>query len=368
MGGPHRIISIVGTRPEAIKMAPLARALEASGEFDHRVILTGQHSGLADYFELPPGRIWALDFDPRGRTQHGLRRALRALLCGDFRRDAVDMVLVQGDTASAVAGALAAGDCGIPLGHVEAGLRSFDLRQPRPEEGYRIVIDRLAQLLFAPTARAAENLRRDVRVGGEIWLTGNTGIDALLQMRARLGAPRTARGERRLVLVTCHRRENRGEPTRAVCDAVKRMAAELPVRVVLPLHPNRHVRRGVEQSLAGSLHVELTAPLDYAEMVRLMVESWLILSDSGGVQEEAPALGRPLLVLRNVTERPEALATGNVELVGTDPERIFASVAALVADEARYRRMSSPAFPYGDGRASERIIAPIESWLAKRRR
>ena len=367
MRGPrHRIVSVVGTRPEAIKMAPVARALATRATVDHRLVLTGQHRGLARHFDLPPGRVRELDFDPGGRTQRGLRRALQALLRDDFLREPTDLVLVQGDTTSAVAGAYAARDCSIPLGHVEAGLRSFDLRQPRPEEGHRIAIDRLADLLFAPTAGAAGNLRREAGVRGRIRVTGNTGIDALLHIRSRLRPRRPAKDKRRLILATCHRRENRGEPVRAVCDALKRMAVELPVRIVVPLHPNRHVRRATEQALRGADLVELTEPLDHEAMVRLMDESWLILSDSGGLQEEAPALGRPLLVLRDVTERPEALATGNVELVGTDTNRIVAAVAGLLADEGTYARMARPAFPFGDGRAAERIVTAIEEWLEER--
>jgi UDP-N-acetylglucosamine 2-epimerase (non-hydrolysing) len=366
MRGRHRILSIVGTRPEAIKMAPVARALAACGAIDHRVVLTGQHAGLARCFDLPAGSVHELAFDPRGRSQAGLRRALQTLLCGDFRREPVALVLVQGDTTSAVAGARAAGDCGIPLGHVEAGLRSFDLKQPWPEEGHRIAIDTLADLLFAPTEAAAANLRREARAKGSIWVTGNTGIDALLQMRARLDAGRPAPAERHLILVTCHRREARGKRIRSVCEALKRMVVELPVRIVLPLHPNRHRRRAVEEALVGTAHIQLIDPLDHEAMVRLMDESWLILSDSGGLQEEAPALGRPLLVLRDLTERPEALATGNIELVGTDAGRIVAAVAGLLADESKYARMARPAFPFGDGRAAERIVAAIEEWLAER--
>lgn len=346
-------------------MAPVARALGARKTVDHRLVLTGQHAGLRSYFDLPEASVRELDFDPRGRTQRGLRNALQALLCGDFRRERVDLVLVQGDTTSAVAGAFAARDCGIPIGHVEAGLRSFDLRQPHPEEGHRIAIDALSDLLFAPTGTAAENLRREERVKGRIWVTGNTGIDALLQARMRLGRRDPgAWGGRRLILVTCHRRENRGEPVRAVCAALKHLVREFPVRVALPLHTNRHTRRGVADALAGTDHTALLEPLDYEAMVRLMDESWLILSDSGGLQEEAPALGKPLLVLRNVTERPEALATGNIELVGTDTGRIVAAVARLLADGRKYERMARPAFPFGDGRASERIAEAVESWLA----
>jgi UDP-N-acetylglucosamine 2-epimerase (non-hydrolysing) len=365
-GRRNRIISIVGTRPEAIKMAPVARSLAACGGLDHRLVLTGQHSASARYLDLPEGSVRKLDFDPRGRTRRDLRKALRARLCEDFRSERIDLVLVQGDTTSALAGAFAARDCGIPVGHVEAGLRSFDLRQPHPEEGHRILIDTVADLLFAPTEEAARNLRREGRAGGRIWVTGNPGIDALMQMRAPLAGRRRAPDGRRVILVTCHRRENQGGPARAVCEGLKRMAAELPVRIVLPLHPNRHVRAAIEDALAGTAHIELTEPLEHREMVRLMEESWLILSDSGGLQEEAPALGRPLLVLRDRTERPEALATGNIELVGTDPDRIVGAVASLLGDPARYARMARPAFPFGDGRASERIVAAIEEWLERR--
>lgn len=348
-------------------MAPLARALARRRRLDHKLLLTGQHPGLERWFDLPDSRPAALVFDPRDRMPKALRQSLRALIGGWLERERPDLVLVQGDTASAAAGALAARDVGLSLGHVEAGLRSFDLRQPHPEEGHRIAIDALSDLLFAPTETAAANLRREGRPTGRIWVTGNTGIDALLHVRARLGQrPAAAPAGRRLILATCHRRENRGERLLAVCGALKRLVRELPVRVAAPLHVNRHTRGAVEEALGGTEHVELLEPLGYEAAVRLMDESWLILSDSGGLQEEAPALGRPLLVLRDVTERPEALATGNIELVGTDPDRIVAAVAALLADGEKYARMSTPAFPFGDGRAAERIAAIIESWLEER--
>jgi len=362
------LVSIVGTRPEAIKMAPVARALARLPGARHQVFLTGQHDGLDRHFDSEQ-ILRQLRFDPRDRSVASLREALRALLCGRFRRQHIDLVLVHGDTTSAAAGAFAARDCGIAVAHVEAGLRSFDLDQPWPEEGHRVAIDALADLLFAPTEEAARNLRRERRVTGRILVTGNSGIDALLETRARIAAaaPAAAPG-RRLILVTCHRRENQGEPARAVCEAIRRMVAELPVRVAAALHLNPRVRGAIEQALAGVDHVELVEPLGYEAMVRLMESSWLILTDSGGLQEEAPALGRPVLVLRNVTERPEALATGSLELVGTDPDRIFAAVAGLLADQAKYARMARPAFPFGDGRASERIAGAIAQWLAERER
>lgn len=362
------VVSVVGTRPEAIKMAPVVRALGRLPGIDQQVFLTGQHGGLDGHFDLPEERLLQLRFDPRGRDVGRLRAALRALLCGRFRRRPVDLVLVHGDTTSAAAGAMAARDCGIALAHVEAGLRSFDLDQPWPEEGHRVAIDALAELLFAPTERAAANLRGEARVAGRIFVTGNSGIDALLWARARLApsADSAAGSGRRLILATCHRRENQGAPAHAVCEAIVRVAAELPVRVAAPLHFNPAARGGIERTLAGVENVELLEPQDYEAMVRLMDMSWLILTDSGGLQEEAPALGKPVLVLRNVTERPEAVDTGNLELVGTDPERIFAAVAGLLADPERYARMARPAFPFGDGRASERIAEAIGTWLAER--
>jgi UDP-N-acetylglucosamine 2-epimerase (non-hydrolysing) len=361
------LISVVGTRPEAIKMAPVARALERLPGIEHEIFLTGQHSGLEGYFD-PGQSLRQLRFNPRDRDVERLRRALRALLRGRFQRRPIDLVLVHGDTTSAAAGALAARDCKIPIAHVEAGLRSFDLDRPWPEEGHRIAIDALADLLFAPTDEAAANLRRDARVEGRILVTGNSGIDALLQARARIerspGSP--AAGQRRLILVTCHRRENQGKPALAVCEAIARLTAELPVRVTAALSLNPLARGPIEKALAGNAHVETLEPQGYEAMVRLMDESWLILTDSGGLQEEAPALGRPVLVLRDVTERPEAVATGNLELVGTDPDRILAAVAGLLAEPERYARMARPAFPFGDGHASERIAEAIGVWLAER--
>ncbi|HEU0133373.1 MAG TPA: UDP-N-acetylglucosamine 2-epimerase (non-hydrolyzing) [Allosphingosinicella sp.] len=364
---PGHVVSIVGTRPEAIKMAPVARALAGRSGVKHQVFLTGQHSGLSSHFELPEACVRQMAFEPGDRGVVRLREALHALLCGRFKRESIDLVLVHGDTTSAAAGALAARSCGIPVGHVEAGLRTFDLDQPWPEEGHRVGIDALADLLFAPTEAAAANLRQEPRVKGRILVTGNSGIDALLQARARTAGngPPEAQDERRLILATCHRRENQGEPARAVCKALKRLVRELPVRVAVPLHLSPSARRSVEETLSGTPHIELLEPLDYDEMVRLMDMSWLILTDSGGLQEEAPALGKPVLVLRNVTERPEALESGSLELVGTDTGRIVSAVAGLLADPEKYARMARPAFPFGDGRASERIADAIEQWWAE---
>jgi UDP-N-acetylglucosamine 2-epimerase (non-hydrolysing) len=362
-----RLVSIVGTRPEAIKMAPVVREFRRREGFAQQLVLTGQHEGLGGFFDLPASRVRELAYDPRGKSAARLRETLHAVLARHLTREPVDLLLVHGDTASAVAGALAARDLGIPVGHVEAGLRSFDLNQPWPEEGNRMAIDAMSDLLFAPTEAAAANLRADWRVKGEIVVTGNSGIDALFQAldqvpeAAAPGAPKT-------ILATCHRKENRGEPTRAVCAALKRLVRELPVEVVMPLHPNRHVRQELAGLLEGEPGITLVEPLDYGEMVRLMARCWAILTDSGGLQEEGPALGKPVLVLRNVTERGEGLDGAGLELVGTDEERIVAAVRALHEDSERYARMSRPSLPFGDGRAAPRIADAIEHWLRLTRR
>jgi UDP-N-acetylglucosamine 2-epimerase (non-hydrolysing) len=367
-GAPPRplVVSIVGTRPEAIKMAPLARALDRIGSLRHRLLLTGQHPGLAPLFpDLRPDRVAELRFDPSGRTAVALRESLHRLLCRTLADGRPDLVLVHGDTTSAVAGAFAAWDCGIALGHVEAGLRSFDLRQPWPEEGNRVVIDALSELLFAPTERAAQNLAREWRVKGQVLVTGNTGIDALLEAAVRLPPPLPFAGGRRPILVTCHRKENQGEGAERVCRALRQLVGEFPVTIELPLHTNPMVRAAVRRELDGVPDIHLHEPLSHGAMVALMKRCWIILTDSGGLQEEGPALGKPVLVLRSVTERPEALATGNLELVGTDPARIVGAVGTLLGNPAKLARMSRPCFAFGDGQAAPRIAAAIEDWFAR---
>ena len=364
MGERRRIVSIVGTRPEAIKMAPVADALAAIPRLEHEVLLTGQHSGLGGAIrdvalELPP--------DPMPRTPARLRERLHRLLTPRLAERALDLVLVHGDTSSALAGAMAARDCGVPVGHVEAGLRSFDMRQPWPEEGNRIAVDALSHLLFAPTDQAAANLRNEPRVRGAVHVTGNTGIDAVLREAARITrAERVREGGVPLILVTCHRKENQGEAARAVCRAVRRIARSLWCEIDFVLHSNPLVRREIAPLLAGEPNVRLAEPLSYPEMVRLLCRSTLVLTDSGGLQEEGPALGRPVLVLRNVTERPEALGSDHLQLVGTDPAAIFTAVAALLADGERLARLTVPSFPFGDGRAAPRIAASIDAWLDAR--
>lgn len=360
-----KLFSVLGTRPEAIKLAPLALACAARADIRHRLVATRQHDaifaqaladfGLAIDHWLPQFTAAAPD-----EAVDAIRSALVRLLA----RERPDLLLVQGDTSSALAGALAAAEMSIPLGHVEAGLRSHDLARPWPEEGNRIAIDARADLLFAPTLAAAANLAAEPAVTGRVHITGNTGIDALLATRRSLPPAPPDKDPRRLILVTCHRRESIGEGIAGICVALRRLAARGDVRIVLPLHPNAAVADPIRLALADTPAIALVPALSYPQTVALADRAFLILSDSGGLQEEAPALGKPLLVLRDVTERPEALATGNLRLVGTDPARIFAEAARLLDDPDRHAAMSHPAFPFGDGQASARILAAIDAWRA----
>jgi UDP-N-acetylglucosamine 2-epimerase len=347
-------------------MRPIVRALAERG-LEQEVYLTGQHRGLAGTFDfLPEAQVRDLAINTREQSAGEISETIHYELCGRLDRRRADLVLVQGDTSSAYAGALAARDRGIAVAHVEAGLRTYDRQQPWPEEGHRIDIDALSNLLFAPSELAASNLATEPNVHGTVHLTGNSGIDALLQARpAEPSLPPPSSGRRR-ILLTCHRRENQGEPLREIALACRRMARELPVELVLPLHPSPQLRRTLERLLGGVPHIRLIEALDHEANIALMRTSWLILTDSGGIQEEAPALGKPVLVLRNVTERAEAIETANAELVGTDSDRIFNAVSALLEDGQRYRRMATPSFPFGDGQASRRIADVIEQFLSAR--
>jgi len=343
-------------------MAPVVTALSARPAIAQQVLLTGQHSGLAEAFQTAP--VSELGLDVRNKSVADLQDTLTIAIGTHIASAPPDLVLVQGDTTSALAGALAAHSRGIPIAHVEAGLRSHE-REPWPEESNRVAIDALSDLLFAPTEAAAANLAAEPQVTGSIHITGNSGIDALFLARGTaLAPPRDA--ERKTILVTCHRRENQTEALASICVALKRLVCELPVEILFPLHPNRHTRRAIQAVLGGTAHITLTEPVPYPEMVRLMEASWLILTDSGGLQEEGPALGRPVLVMRGVTERTEAPA--NVALVGTDPDAILSAVHGLLMDEVQYARMSRPVLPFGDGRAGPRIAMLIEAYIAARTR
>ena len=273
------------------------------------------------------------------------------------------LTVVQGDTSSALGGALGSALADIPVAHVEAGLRSHDRFNPWPEEDFRIAIDSLAALLFAPTGLSAANLRRE-RVRGRIEVTGNSGIDALLE-RMPLLRPRQARAHRHRLLVTCHRRESWGEGLGAISSCLREIARRDDVTVAYVLHPNPRVAEEMRRLLGGVPNVHLREPCGHLEMLQAMRDSDLVLSDSGGMQEEAPVLGVPLLILRDRTERPEGIASGNLMLVGRDPGRIRATVDRLLDDRAALQSMARPSLPYGDGRASERIASVIDEWLRR---
>lgn len=290
-------------------------------------------------------------------------------LCPVLAQERPALVLVQGDTTTAFAAALAAFYLRIPIGHVEAGLRTFDKYQPFPEEKNRQLISVLADLHFAPTEQARQNLLREGICPDDIYVTGNTVIDALLEIARRdtnLPIPGLdlCWDTTRVILVTTHRRENWGEPMRSICRAIREIAATVPnVHIVFSVHPNPSVRHLVEKELNGAINVSLLPPLPYEPFVQLMKRSYLILTDSGGIQEEAPSLGKPVLVLRNVTERPEGVEAGTLRIVGTDQQKIVEQGLSLLTDDEAYNQMARLANPYGDGKASERIVAIVQKRL-----
>jgi UDP-N-acetylglucosamine 2-epimerase (non-hydrolysing) len=360
-----RLLCIAGTRPEAIKIAPLLLAAADRMAVDCRLLATGQHGalfdealadfGLAASMRLPPVLP---DLSPDVMTER-FADAIEPMLMADRP----DMVLVQGDTTSAYAGALAAYRLGIPLGHVEAGLRSYDFAHPWPEERNRVMIDRLATLLFAPTPESAANLHAEADVvKGQCLITGNTGIDALLMMRAQLPVP-ASETEKKLILLTCHRRESIGRGIEAICTAALRLADRGDVVILCPVHPNPSVGAVVRAMLGQHPAITLTGALRYRDLVAAMVGAHLILTDSGGIQEEAPALGVPVLVLRKVTERPEGIGSGNLRLVGTDADRIVAEASRLLDHPESYVAMARPSFPFGDGSASAKILNAVEQYF-----
>ena len=357
---------MIGTRPEAIKLAPVALELMRSGAPIH-LYSTGQHPGL-DLADHALGGVPATRFACRGLSDplahvEDVARALDR----QWRRAAPDMVIVQGDTSSALGGARAAARLGLPLAHVEAGLRSFDLTAPWPEEQFRVEIDCLADLLFAPTTTAAANLYRE-RTAATVHVTGNSGIDALFAEVRRMPRFRRRRAPRRSLklLVTCHRRENWGAGLESLARALVTLARRGGVTIDIILHPNPQVASAMFTLLGHEPRIRLVAPLGHAAMIDTMRRADLILSDSGGVQEEAPALGVPLLVLRDTTERPECVASGNALLVGTATARVVDAVTALVEDRAALAAMAVPRFPFGDGHAAPRIAALALAWLERR--
>ncbi len=357
-----KVLSVFGTRPEAIKMAPVVRALEAAEGFDSRVCVTAQHREMLDQvlelFELTPHHD--LDLMKPGQNLAGLTARILTGLRPVLLEEKPDLVLVHGDTTTTLATTLGAFYEGIPVGHVEAGLRTGNLKAPFPEEANRVLADKLCSWWFAPTERSQQNLLEEGLGPDGIVVTGNTVIDALLWVRDRV--VQDGDSTQRRVLITGHRRENFGQGFLNICEAIKTLAERHPtVLFTYPVHLNPNVQRPVYELLGRLDNVELVAPLDYAPFVRLMNSSTLVLTDSGGIQEEAPSLGKPVLVMRETTERPEGLDAGTVRLVGTDVDRIIHSVSELLDDEAAYQAMSRAHNPYGDGDASQRIVEALRA-------
>ena len=371
-----KIMPIYGTRPEAIKMAPIVRALQADDRFECFTTVTGQHREMLDQvneiFRITPDAD--LNIMRPGQTLNGIMERTLAGLDSLIQEQKPDAVVVQGDTTTSTAGAIAAFYLGVPVVHAEAGLRSGDLFSPFPEEANRKITSQVASLHLAPTSTSKANLLAEAITPDDIVVTGNTVIDALLttvQKRIPFTDPalrdlaeRAATGDGKVLLVTTHRRENQGDAMRGVGRALARLAREIPgLTLVLPAHRNPVVREAVLPALEGLDNVLVTEPLAYGEFTHLMNVADLVLTDSGGVQEEAPSLGKPVLVMRENTERPEAVTAGTVKLIGTDEERIVAESTALLTDNAAYETMAHAVNPYGDGRAAERTAAAIAGLL-----
>ena len=359
-----KVLVIFGTRPEAIKLCPLVRHLREIRGAEVRVCATAQHRSMLDQmlevFQVRPDHD--LDLMEPGQTLPHLTSRLCTGIAGVIRDEQPDVAIVQGDTTTTMVGALAAFYEHVPVAHVEAGLRTGDPEQPFPEEMNRRLTARLASLHFAPTVRAAENLLREGVQEDSIFVTGNTGIDAVLHVAralqsGELTAPisvATTAGKK-LVVVTAHRRENFGPPFDRICRAIRRIAQRADVEVVYPVHRNPQVAEPAHHALGSLANVQLVEPLDYISFVGLMSRAHLLLTDSGGMQEEGPSLGKPVLVMREKTERPEAVAAGTVKLVGTDQAAIVRETSRLLDDAGEYSRMSRLHNPYGDGHACERI-------------
>ena len=364
MTGRRRILCIVGTRPEAIKMAPVVQELRRRAFADTGLLATAQHRDLLDpmlrLFNLQPDAD--LDIMQPDQALPELSARLLTALDEHLSRLNPEVVLVQGDTTTVLMAALACFYRRIPLGHVEAGLRTGDLDYPFPEEMNRLLADRLAAFHFVPTPKGRENLLREGIEEGSIHVTGNTVIDALLQVAEKeIPLPVDLDPKKTLVLLTAHRREHFGPPLESVFRAVRDLVDRNPeVQVLYPVHPNPHVRAPAERILGGRDGIVLCDPLEYGPFVTAMKRCRFILSDSGGVQEEAPALAKPVLVLRNETERPEAVEAGVARLVGTERGTVLAAAEELLRNEAAYRAMARGASPFGDGHAAERIAAVLE--------
>lgn len=355
-----KIMTVFGTRPEAIKMCPVIIELKKRRNVDLYVCITGQHRemlrSVLDIFDV--GADCDFDIMRKGQTLFDITFSVTEKLKIVLEREKPDVVLVHGDTTTAFAASLACFYMKIPVGHVEAGLRTYDIYAPYPEEFNRRAIDITAEYLFAPTKLSAENLLHEGADEKKIFVTGNTAIDAMkYTVNNEYVSPITewANGGR-MILLTAHRRESVGETMREMFCAVRRIADEFDdVRIVYPVHPNPQVRKIAEETLSKHPRIKLTEPLDVYDFHNLMAKSYIILTDSGGIQEEAPSLGKPVLVLRDVTERPEGVAAGTLKLAGTSGESIYSTCKTLLCSSSDYEKMASAENPYGDGEASRRI-------------
>ena len=360
-----KVMSIFGTRPEAIKMAPLVKELERREETESIVCVTAQHRQMLDQvldtFAITPD--YDLNIMKQGQTLSDITTAALLGLEGVIKEARPDLILVHGDTTTTFAGALAAFYQQVAIGHVEAGLRTGNKYSPYPEEMNRQMVDRLTDMFFAPTALSRENLLRENVPAEKIYVTGNTAIDAMATtVKADYTHPELDWiGEKeRLILLTAHRRENLGDPMRSIFRGVRRIVDEFPdVKVLSPIHLNPAVRQVAREVFDGCDRIRLIEPLEVFDFHNFQNRSFIILTDSGGIQEEAPSLGKPVLVLRDTTERPEGIEAGTLKLVGTDEETIYRETRRLLTDEEEYRRMSRASNPYGDGHASERIADAI---------
>jgi UDP-N-acetylglucosamine 2-epimerase (non-hydrolysing) len=367
-----KVMVVFGTRPEAIKMAPVVHALKAHPALDPIVVVTAQHRQMLDQvleiFDIVPDHD--LDIMQPGQTLASITSKILLGMPAVFAEAKPDLVLVHGDTSTTLATALAAFYARIPVGHVEAGLRTGNMQAPWPEEANRRLTAPLTQHHFAPTQRSRDNLLAENISANTIVVTGNTVIDALLKVDQRIRTDDDLRQElaarfpfldpsRRLLLVTGHRRENFGDGFERICRALAELAKRDDIQIVYPVHLNPNVQEPVRRHLSGLPNVHLIEPQEYLPFVYLMQQSFVILTDSGGVQEEAPSLGKPVLVMRDTTERPEAVDAGTVRLVGTDDRRIVAEITRLFDDAAFYASMAEAHNPYGDGQASGRIVARI---------
>lgn len=366
----RRMLTVVGTRPEAIKMAPLMLALGRDIRFESRICVTGQHRQMLDQvlqrFHLVPD--FDLDIMQPGQHLAGITASILTRMHDVFEAFRPDIVLVHGDTSTTLATSLAAYYHKVDVGHVEAGLRTGNIHRPWPEEANRKLTGALAARHFAPTQRARDNLLAEGIAPAKIAVTGNTVVDALLHVTDLLETDETLRSNcqrrfdfldegRRTILVTLHRRESFGDGVERICRSLLEIArASSDVQIVFPVHLNPNVREPVCRLLGGTAAIRLIEPQDYFAFVYLMTRADIILTDSGGIQEEAPSLGKPVLVMRDITERPEAVAAGTVKLVGTDIDNIVGEVARLLGDDDAYNSMSRAHNPYGDGKASARII------------